>query len=73
MRRGYWYRIEVEGHLHPQWADWFEPMALTQNENGTTTLWGPVADQAALYGVLEKLRDLGLRLIAVRSGEKEGS
>jgi hypothetical protein len=64
-RKPAWYAIHIRGYLDPQWADWFEGMTLTQNQDGTTTLSGPIADQAALYGLLDKLRDLGLRLIAV--------
>ncbi len=59
------YHIHIQGHLDPQWSDWFEHMTLTHNADGTTTLTGPVVDQAALYGLLDKLRDLGLQLIAV--------
>ncbi|MBN2393667.1 MAG: hypothetical protein JXR84_23240 [Anaerolineae bacterium] len=59
------YHIHILGHLDPQWSDWFEHMTLTHNADGTTTLTGTVVDQAALYGLLDKLRDLGLQLIAV--------
>lgn len=59
------YHIKVKGHLGPQWADWFEGLALTLQEDGCTLLSGPVADQAALYGLLKTIRDLGLPLISV--------
>ncbi len=63
------YRIHIQGHLDPQWSDWFEYMALIHNADGTTTLTGPVVDQAALYGLLDKLRDLGVQLISVQPDE----
>jgi hypothetical protein len=59
------YHIHIQGYLDPQWADWFDNMILTHNRDGTTTLAGPVVDQSALYGLLDKLRDLGLQLVAV--------
>ena len=60
-----WYEVRLHGHLDTRWAAWFEGMALTHAPDGTTTLAGVVADQAALYGLLQKLRDLGLPLLAV--------
>jgi hypothetical protein len=59
------YAIRVEGHLQPRWAVWFDGMALTTEDDGTTTIHGPVVDQAALHGLLHKLRDAGLPLISV--------
>ena len=59
------YEIRVKGHLNARWADWFDGLTLTQESDGTTVLSGSVADQAALYGLLGKVRDLGLPLIAV--------
>ena len=60
------YEIRVNGHLSTtRWADWFEGLTLTQECDGSTLLSGPVADQAALHGLLGKVRDLGLPLIAV--------
>lgn len=59
------YEIRVEGLLDPRWSEWFEGMHLRANADGTTTIAGPVADQAALHGLLGKVRDLGLPLIAV--------
>ena len=60
------YEIRLKGHLEPHWADWFDGLTLTQESDGTTLLSGLVMDQAALHGLLGKVRDLGLPLIAVR-------
>ena len=59
------YEIRIKGHLDGRWADWFDGLAITPQENGETLLSGPVADQAALYGLLRKVRDIGLPLLAV--------
>jgi hypothetical protein len=59
------YQIRLKGHLGPQWTDWFEGLTLTLEANGETLLTGPVADQAALFGLLRKVRDLGLPLVEV--------
>ena len=59
------YQIRIKGHLGPQWTEWFEGMAVTREENGDTLLTGPVVDQAALHGLLKKVRDLGTPLISV--------
>jgi hypothetical protein len=59
------YEIRIEGHLDGQWADWFDGMSITLEEDGTTLLSGPVPDQPALYGLLRRVRDLGLPLVAV--------
>lgn len=59
------YEIRIKGHLDPRWADWFEGLTITREANGDTLLIGPVADQAALHGLLRKVRDLGIQLIAV--------
>jgi hypothetical protein len=59
------YQIRLEGHLDSQWTDWFEGLTLTQEDNGDTLLTGPVVDQAALYGLLRKVRDLGIPLLLV--------
>jgi hypothetical protein len=59
------YQIRIKGHLDCQWADWFEGLTITLEDNGNTLLTGPVIDQAALHGILKKLRDLGLPLISV--------
>ena len=59
------YEIRVAGQLPPQWMDWFDGLVIN-TENGETLLRGPLADQAALYGLLKKIRDLGLPLVSVR-------
>jgi hypothetical protein len=58
------YQIRIEGHLGPQWADWFGGLAITLEDDGDTLLTGPVVDQAALHGLLRKVRDLGMPLIS---------
>ena len=63
------YEIRLKGHLDDKWADWFEGLAITREDNGDTRLRGPVVDQAALHGLLRKVRDLGLPLIAVNRVE----
>ena len=59
------YEIRVQGHLETRWAAWFDGMALTPESDGTTTIHGPVVDQAALHGLLRKLRDIGLPLLSI--------
>ncbi len=59
------YRIRVKGHLDQHWSSWFEGLTMTHLENGETLLAGRLADQAALYGVLYKLQNLGVPLVAV--------
>ena len=59
------YQIKLEGHLGSQWTAWFEGLTVTWEANGDTLLTGPVVDQAALYGLLRKVRDLGLPLVSV--------
>lgn len=61
------YRIRIRGHLDPQWADWFAGLTITLEEDGTTLLSGPVIDQAALHGILKKVRDLGMPLLSVNA------
>jgi hypothetical protein len=60
-----WYEIRLKGRLDTRWAAWFDGLTLTHGSDGTTLIHGPVADQAALYGLLQKTRDLGLPLISV--------
>lgn len=60
------YEIRIEGHLESRWATWFDQMTLTRENDGTTRIQGPVVDQAALHGLLQKVRDLGLPLVSVR-------
>jgi hypothetical protein len=59
------YEIRIEGHLTDRWADWFDGLTITREDNGDTRLTGPVVDQAALHGLLRKVRDLGLPLVSV--------
>ena len=59
------YQIRLKGHLGSQWTDWFEGLAITLADEGETLLTGPVIDQAALHGLLKKVRDLGIPLISV--------
>ncbi|MEZ4683218.1 MAG: hypothetical protein R2932_54320 [Caldilineaceae bacterium] len=59
------YQIRLQGHLGRQWATWFEGLTITLGESDETVLTGPVMDQAALYGLLRKVRDVGLPLLSV--------
>src|SRR5436190_23763560 len=59
------YQIRIKGHLGDQWTDWFGGLAITLEDNGDTLLTGLVVDQAALHGLLRKLRDLGMPLVSV--------
>jgi hypothetical protein len=59
------YEIRLKGHLDSRWAAWFDGLSLTNESDGTTTIRGPVADQAALHGLLQKVRDIGLPLVSV--------
>ena len=59
------YQIRIKGHLDSQWTDWFDGLTITLEDNGDTLLAGSVADQAALHGLLKKVRDLGLPLVSV--------
>jgi hypothetical protein len=59
------YQIRVKGQLGPQWTDWFGGLAIAVEEDGDTLLTGPLVDQAALYGLLKKVRDLGMPLVSV--------
>ena len=58
------YEIRIKGHLDDRWTDWFSGMTITLQDNGDTLLTGPVIDQAALHGLLKKVRDLGLPLVS---------
>ena len=59
------YEIRLQGHLGSRWADWFDGLSLSNESDGTTVISGLVADQAALHGLLQKVRDLGVPLISV--------
>lgn len=67
------YQIRLKGHLDSQWADWFEGLTITLEDDGDTLLTGPVIDQAALHGLLKKIRDLGIPLISVNRVETNGT
>jgi hypothetical protein len=70
------YQIRIKGHLGRHWADWFGGLTLTLEDNGETLLTGPVVDQAALHGLLRKVRDVGLPLLSVvcvKPGQVEAS
>jgi hypothetical protein len=66
------YEIRVTGHLDPRWAAWFDGLSLTTVDDGTTVIRGTIVDQAALHGVLQKLRDLGIPLMSVTQLRPEG-
>ena len=59
------YRIRIRGHLDPAWSSWFDDLTITQAGDGTTELAGPLVDQAALFGLLARVRDLGATLLLV--------
>lgn len=60
------YRIRVRGHLDDRWSEWFQGLSIQRHEDGTTVLAGPIVDQAALHGVINRIRDLGLPLLSVK-------
>jgi len=64
-----YYEIRLKGHLEVRWERWFDGLTITLEENGNSLLSGPLADQAALHGILKKVRDLGLTLLSVNSVE----
>ncbi len=63
------YQIRIEGHLSGEWTEWFGGLTITLEENGDTLLTGLVSDQAALHGLLKRIRDLGMPLVSVIPGE----
>lgn len=63
------YEIRIEGHLDAQWQDWFDGMSITWEENGDTLLTGSIIDQAALFGLLKKVPDLGMPLVSLHRVE----
>jgi hypothetical protein len=65
------YEIRLKGHLEARWVAWFDGLSLTHTCDGTTVIHGPVVDQAALHGLLRKVRDLGLPLLSVRRVEPD--
>jgi hypothetical protein len=72
-REPIWYEFRLQGRLAPRWTAWLDEMTLTTHRDGTTLLRGPVVDQAALYGLLNKLRDIGLPLVSVQRVEPGGN
>ncbi|MDQ5851774.1 MAG: hypothetical protein M3380_06785 [Chloroflexota bacterium] len=70
------YQIRIKGHLGREWTDWFGGLSITLEDNGDTLLTGPVVDQAALHGLLRRVRDLGMPLLSVmrlNPGRADGS
>ncbi len=67
-----WYEIRVQGHLDQRWSEWFDGLAITYDADENTVLRGPLTDEAALHGVLIKVRDLALPLLAVKRVEALG-
>ena len=67
------YQIRIKGHLGNQWTDWFDGLTITLEEDGETLLTGPVVDDAALHGLLKKVRDLGTPLLSVNRIEPDSS
>lgn len=65
------YEIRLKGHLDNRWAAWFDGLSLSREDDGTTTIRGPIADQAALHGLLQRVRDTGLPLVSVTRVEPE--
>jgi hypothetical protein len=67
------YEIRIRGHLDGRWADWFGGMTIALEDNGNTTMTGPIVDQAALHGMLKKVRDLGMPLLSVNCVEDDNT
>jgi len=65
------YEIRLAGHLDARWAAWFDGLAVSHDVDGTTVISGPIADQAALHGLLQRVRDLGLPLVSVTRDETD--
>ena len=65
------YQIRIKGHLDEQWADWFGGLTITLEEDGDTLLTGPLVDQAALFGLLRKVSDLGMPLLSVNPAKRD--
>ena len=69
---GQTYQIRLKGHLNESWNDWFDGLIFNHENDGTTTLTGEIIDQAALHGLLKKVRDLGMPLISVNCLDCDG-
>jgi hypothetical protein len=67
------YEIKIKGHLNSQWTEWFYDLAITRESDGTTTLYGQLPDQTVLHSVLDRIRDMNLRLISVTEVEPHPS
>jgi hypothetical protein len=65
------YEIRLTGHLEARWAGWFDGLTISHESDGTTVISGPVADQAALHGLLQRVRDLGVSLVSVTQVEPD--
>jgi hypothetical protein len=68
---GDWYEIRIQGHLADRWSTWLDELDLSRTDDGITVLRGPVIDQAALHGLLNKVRDIGLPLVSVNRANPE--
>jgi len=66
------YKIKVQGHLDPKWSEWFYGLTITHEHDGSTTLIGPLPDQTVLHSVLDRIRDMNLKLISVKQIESDG-
>ena len=66
------YQIRIKGHLGPEWSDWFGGLDISLDDNGNTLLTGQVVDQAALHGLLRKVRDVGMPLVSINQQERHG-
>lgn len=71
-QKGSCYRIRINGHLNDSWSEWFNGLTIYKEPDATTVLWGPVTDQPALHGLLNRIRDLGLSLSSVTRIEDDG-
>ena len=67
------YQIKIKGHLDPRWSEWLDGLTITHEANGETTLFGPVVDQPALFGLLLKIRDLNLTLLSLNRIELDSA
>jgi hypothetical protein len=67
------YEIKIKGHLNSKWTEWFSDLTVTHESDGSTTLYGPLPDQTVLHSVLDRIRDMNLRLISVTEVEANSS
>jgi hypothetical protein len=67
------YEIKIKGHLNSKWTEWFYDLTVTHESDGSTTLYGPLPDQTVLHSVLDRIRDMNLRLISVTEVEANSS